>query len=112
MGSSGGGQAAQTDEGGVRITEWEPGADGNKNLCTALESELSGDSARMFAVLCDMHIRTLRFEAREDKDEIVVEVWKLVQLLQFLQPLLRNSSNHMHSQKHTHPHSWRAHDPA
>ena len=34
--------------------------------------------------------RTLGLEAREDKDEIVVEIWKLVELLQFLQALLRS----------------------
>lgn len=37
-----------------------------------------------------MYKRTLRFEACEDKDEIIVEVRKLVKLLQFLQDLLRS----------------------
>lgn len=33
---------------------------------------------------------TFRFEAREDKDEIVVEIWKLVELFQFLSVQLRS----------------------
>lgn len=35
---------------------------------------------------------TFRFEACEDKDEIVVEIWKLIKLLQFLQVLSRSSN--------------------
>lgn len=35
---------------------------------------------------------TFRFEACEDKDEIVVEIWKLIKLFQFLQVLLRGST--------------------
>ena len=50
-----------------------------------------------------MHVRTLRFEAREDKDEIVVEIWKLVQLLQFLQAPLREATVHATQRKLTHP---------
>lgn len=52
-------------------------------------------------------IRTLRFEACEDKDEIVVEIWKLVELLQFLQDLLRSSTIHTHT--HTHNKSSHTH---
>lgn len=36
-------------------------------------------------------VHTLRFEAREDKDEIVVEIWKLVELLQFLSGSVKDS---------------------
>lgn len=38
------------------------------------------------------HKHTLRLETCEDKDEIVVEVRKLVKLLQFLGHLLRSSN--------------------
>lgn len=51
-----------------------------------------------------MHVRTLGFEACEDKDEIVVEIWKLVELLQFLQALLRRATVPAARQKKlTHP---------
>lgn len=50
-----------------------------------------------------MHVRTLGFEACEDKDEIVVEIWKLVQLLQFLQAPLRRATVHATQRKLTHP---------
>lgn len=33
---------------------------------------------------------TLRFEAGKDKNQIVVEIWKLIQLLQFLFDLLKH----------------------
>lgn len=36
--------------------------------------------------------RTFRLEAGQDKDEIVVEVWKLVKLLQFLGDLVKDSN--------------------
>lgn len=41
---------------------------------------------------CACTVGTFRFEAREDKDEIVVEIRELVKLLQFLQDLLRSST--------------------
>lgn len=42
-------------------------------------------------------VHTLRFEAREDKDEIVVEIRKLVELLQFLSGSVKGSNfSHTH----------------
>ena len=49
-------------------------------------------------------INTFRFEACEDKDEIVVEIWKLIKLLQFLQDLSRSSNMCARAHTHTHTH--------
>lgn len=73
----------------------------NRNICrgqTRLVSKWqSCPTVGIF--ITDVQIHTLRFEACEDKDEIVVEIWKLVKLLQFLQTLLRAST----MGTHTHP---------
>lgn len=45
---------------------------------------------------------TFRFEACEDKDEIVVEIWKLIKLLQFLQVLSRSSNVFVRPYTRTH----------